>query len=66
MTFSSLNQMNFKETSRRDDLISLCYLLFTLLNDFKYPCKYDDSIDPLDDSSFADTKTKYLFLMDIK
>ena len=32
MIFASLNQLNFLETSRRDDLISLCYLLIYLLN----------------------------------
>jgi serine/threonine protein kinase len=35
--FSSLNQMNFESPSRRDDLISLFYLLLCILNDFKYP-----------------------------
>ena len=29
--------MNFKYTSRRDDLISLAYLLMTLLNGNKFP-----------------------------
>ena len=32
MMFCSIHQMNFKTTSRRDDLISLCYLLSYLLN----------------------------------
>ena len=32
MIFASLNQLNFQMTSRRDDLISLCYLLIYLLN----------------------------------
>jgi len=33
MIFASLNQLNFQLTSRRDDLISLCYLLIYLLNE---------------------------------
>ena len=43
--FSSLDQMNFLSTSRRDDVISLCYNLFSLLNNFKLPgqSKYHDS-----------------------
>ena len=30
--FSSINQMTFTVTSRKDDLVSLCYLLIYLLN----------------------------------
>ena len=33
MMFSSLNQLNFKTPSRRDDMIALCYLLSFLLNE---------------------------------
>lgn len=32
MMFSSVNQLNFYTTSRRDDLLSLVYLLIFLLN----------------------------------
>lgn len=32
MIFGSLNQLNFKVTSRRDDLISLSYMLIYMLN----------------------------------
>ena len=32
MMFASVNAFNFKPTSRRDDLISLSYLLIYLLN----------------------------------
>ena len=32
MIFSSLNQMKFKKTSRRDDLISLFYMMIYCLN----------------------------------
>ena len=32
MIFASMNQLDFQMTSRRDDLISLCYLLIYLLN----------------------------------
>ena len=37
ITFASKHQMDFKITSRRDDLISLCYLLFYVLNNFGLP-----------------------------
>lgn len=32
MIFASLNQLDFKVTSRRDDLLSLCYFLIYLFN----------------------------------
>ena len=32
MIFASLNQLKFQMTSRRDDLISLCYLLIYIIN----------------------------------
>lgn len=35
--FSSLNQLKFKRTSRRDDLISLFYLMVYLLKGAKMP-----------------------------
>ena len=35
--FASLNQLRFLGTSRRDDLISLCYLLVFLLNGGELP-----------------------------
>ena len=38
MLFSSINQMEFRVTSRRDDMISLCYLLMYCLNEFEVPC----------------------------
>ena len=37
MLFSSVNQLKFKTTSRRDDLISLCYMLIFLLNGGELP-----------------------------
>ena len=39
MLFSSVRQLSFMRTSRRDDLISLCYLLVYLLNNQKFPDK---------------------------
>lgn len=33
MLFSSLNQMEFKSTSQRDDLVSLFYMMVFLMND---------------------------------
>lgn len=35
MIFGSLNQLNFQKTSRRDDLISLLYMLVYMLNNGK-------------------------------
>ena len=35
--FASKNQLEFKLTSRRDDIISLCYLMLYLVNDFVLP-----------------------------
>ena len=37
MIFASLNQLDFKVTSRRDDLLSLCYFLIYLFNAGKLP-----------------------------
>ena len=37
MIFASLNQLRFLTTSRRDDLISLCYMLVFLLNKGSLP-----------------------------
>lgn len=37
ITFASSDQMEFKLTSRRDDLVSLCYLLFYVINGFSLP-----------------------------
>ena len=34
MFFASVNQLEFQSPSRRDDLISLCYLLVYLVNDY--------------------------------
>jgi len=37
MVFASLNQLLFFETSRRDDLVALGYLMVFLLNGHKLP-----------------------------
>lgn len=37
MMFATLSQFEFETTSRKDDLISLCYLMIYLLNDGKVP-----------------------------
>ena len=42
MLFASVNQLEFKRTTRRDDLISLSYLLLFLLNNCDFPCMSDD------------------------
>ena len=51
LIFSSIRQMDFYKTSRRDDLIAVFYLMFTLLNDDdffldgKQPYDEDDQIE---------------------
>ena len=37
LLYSSLDQMLFKSTSRRDDMFSLTYLMFSLLNKNVFP-----------------------------
>ena len=37
LQFSSLNTLNFNLPTRKDDLISLCYLLITMLNAGQMP-----------------------------
>ena len=37
IVFSSLHQLQFQTTSRRDDIISLCYLIIYLLQDGVMP-----------------------------
>ena len=46
--FSSLNHLNFIKTSRRDDLISLVYLLVYLFNEGNIAtgCQIIDNYDP--------------------
>jgi hypothetical protein len=43
--------MDFKMTSRKDDMISLCYLLFYILNEFEMPGIGLDSLDKLNDDT---------------
>jgi hypothetical protein len=38
MLFASVDQLEFKRTTRRDDLISLSYLMLFLLNNCEFPC----------------------------
>jgi hypothetical protein len=66
ISFSSLGQMNFESTSRKDDLISLTYLMIVLLNGFKFPCnKRHGAFDPFQ-SEGEDVRTKFLSTMKIK
>lgn len=44
LLFSSLDQLNFKVTSRKDDMISLTYLLMFLLNDNEMPLQPDSKV----------------------
>jgi len=50
LIFSSINQMNFISTSRRDDIISMCYIFLTLLNHFSFPIPDDEMMNPFDES----------------
>ena len=55
--FSSYDQMNFKPTSRKDDLHSLCYMLLYLLNDLRLP-----GLDIGSMSELAREDTKFMFI----
>jgi serine/threonine protein kinase len=44
LMFASYEQMLFKKTSRKDDLVSLCYLMINLFNNSEYP-GFDEFID---------------------
>lgn len=55
MIFASLNQLRFNVTSRRDDLISLCYLLVYILNNGELP-GIDLSLDLDKKQSFQQAK----------
>ena len=47
MIFSSIHQLNFNSTGRRDDIISLFYMLIYLLKQGDMPgVKYDSDMDP--------------------
>ena len=41
--FSSLNSLNLNSVSRKDDLISLCYMVFLIINDGQLPFLKDNS-----------------------
>lgn len=44
MVFASVNMFDFKTPSRRDDLMSLCYLLIYLLNSGNVPFVVDNNL----------------------
>jgi len=48
LMFSSQNQMNFFATSRKDDLISLTYMMFFLMNENKLPLQDDKFFEKLE------------------
>ena len=54
LMFASVNQLEFKQPSRRDDLISLCYMLLFVINDSVFPCE-NSSYEPI----FNDNSQKY-------
>jgi len=49
--YASVNQLLFKQPSRRDDLISLCYLLYSMANQGNLP--------GVDQKSLVDWKSSY-------
>lgn len=54
--FASVDQMKFYKTSRRDDLISLFYLIIHLLNNNSFVCKNDDEMKFLKNLGSSRTK----------
>ena len=44
MPFASLNHFNFLTTSRRDDLISVCYLMVYMFNNGNVPFIIDNGL----------------------
>lgn len=54
--------MNFESTSRRDDFISLFYVLATILNNNKFPCT-SDNFDPVGENDSLETDVKYQLLL---
>ena len=50
--FASINQMDYKFTNRQDDVISLCYMIFYMLNNSELP-GFDSFLDSknLDDDT---------------
>ena len=65
LVYSSHSQMNFETTSRKDDLISIFYLLATILNGNQFPCT-SAGFDPLKENSDLSTQTKFFTLKEIK
>ena len=57
--------MRFQTTSRRDDLISLAYLLLMMLNGFKFPCNNHSDFDPFDNET-DDIRDKFIKMAQIK
>jgi hypothetical protein len=60
--FSSLRQMLFNNTSRKDDLVSLVYLLLSLLNGFIIPSELDIQINIFEETDIS-VKDQFLQLM---
>ena len=56
--------MQFNFTSRKDDLMSVAYLLLTLLNGFYFPGADSDSLDPFDDN--RNLQERYIDMMNRK
>ena len=64
MIFASLNQLDFKTTSRRDDLLSLCYFLLYLFNQGTLPGININSKLNATDTFLEARKAKYGYKVD--
>ena len=61
LVFASLNTLKFNKPSRKDDLISLCYFLLTLLNGGNLP--YLMKLDEIQNSNDEKTELTNIELM---
>lgn len=61
LPFASLNQMELSNTSRKDDLVSLCYLLTYILNNGHMPFKKEYGVVSNDEASKIGVDFKTLF-----
>ena len=57
--------MLFNTTSRKDDFISLTYLLLTVLNHFQLPTKYGSAIQKYDEKG-QNVRSNYLSILEAK
>ena len=61
LAFSSLNQQEMNSTSRRDDIISLTYLLVFILNNCKMPFSKEYGVLSVEQARKSNIEYKALF-----